>query len=434
MDFDAVLLLSFGGPEGPEQVRPFLENVTRGRNVPPQRLDDVAQHYQHFGGVSPINGINRALIAQLEATQNLPVYFGNRNWDPYVEDTVKTMRDNGIRRAVVFTTSAWSGYSSCTQYVEDIARARNAAGRNAPELIKLRTYFDHPLFVEMFAEGIAAAAATVPADARLVFTAHSIPEAADRRCGPQLYSRQVAYATRLVAAAAGYTDYDLAWQSRSGPPQVPWLQPDVDDHLRSLAAAGTKAVIVCPVGFVADHIEVVWDLDNELRSLAEAEGIAFARAATPNADGRFARLAADLIDELRLGRPPARVPGPDPVPGCLASVNGAACCSAALRGGCRRLVVPGRVQDGADRRHPRRAHHAVERSQCLAGDLSLRRRLRSGRFGPGHHAGPEVVGVGQSAQPGADRDDGVNVRGVLQHPQRAGRSVVGNPVLPCGFQ
>jgi protoporphyrin/coproporphyrin ferrochelatase len=336
MDFDAVLLLSFGGPEGPEQVRPFLENVTRGRNVPPQRLDVVAQHYQHFGGVSPINGINRALIAQLEATQNLPVYFGNRNWDPYVEDTVKTMRDNGIRHAVVFTTSAWSGYSSCTQYVEDIARARNAAGRNAPELIKLRTYFDHPLFVEMFAEGIAAAAATVPADARLVFTAHSIPEAADRRRGPQLYSRQVAYATRLVAAAAGYTDYDLAWQSRSGPPQVPWLQPDVDDHLRSLAAAGTKAVIVCPVGFVADHIEVVWDLDNELRCIAEAEGIAFARAATPNADGRFARLAADLIDELRLGRPPSRVPGPDPVPGCLASVNGAACspphCAAAADG------------------------------------------------------------------------------------------------------
>jgi protoporphyrin/coproporphyrin ferrochelatase len=336
MDFDAVLLLSFGGPEGPEQVRPFLENVTRGRNVPPERLDDVAEHYQHFGGVSPINGINRALITQLEAIQSLPVYFGNRNWDPYVEQTVNTMRDNGIRRAVVFTTSAWSGYSSCTQYVEDIARARNAARPDAPELIKLRTYFDHPLFVEMFAGGIAAAAATVPADARLVFTAHSIPEAADRRCGPQLYSRQVAYATRLVAAAAGYTDYDLAWQSRSGPPQVPWLQPDVDAHLRSLASAGTKAVIVCPIGFVADHIEVVWDLDNELRSLAEAEGIAFARAATPNADRRFARLAADLIDELRSGRPPARVPGRDPVPGCLASVNGAACspphCAAACDG------------------------------------------------------------------------------------------------------
>jgi ferrochelatase len=323
--FDAVLLLSFGGPEGPEQVRPFLENVTRGRNVPPERLDDVAEHYLHFGGVSPINGINRALITELQAELELPVYFGNRNWKPYVEDTVKTMRDNGIRRAAVFTTSAWGGYSGCTQYVEDIARARGVAGPDAPELVKLRTYFDHPLFVEMFAEAINAAAGTVPADARLVFTAHSVPVAADQRCGPQLYSRQVAYAARLVAAAAGYADYDLAWQSRSGPPQVPWLEPDVADHLATLAQAGTKAVIVCPVGFVADHIEVVWDLDQELRVEADAAGIALARAATPNADRRFARLAADLIDELRDGREPARVSGPDPVPGCLASINGQPC-------------------------------------------------------------------------------------------------------------
>jgi ferrochelatase len=327
MEFDAALLLSFGGPEGPEQVRPFLENVTRGRNVPPERLDEVAQHYLHFGGVSPINGINRALITQLRAELDLPVYFGNRNWEPYVEDCVTAMRDNGIRRAAVFTTSAWSGYSSCTQYVEDIARARRAAGPQAPELVKLRPYFDHPLFVEMFVGAIAAAADTLPAqlrgDARLVFTAHSIPVAADARCGPQLYSRQVAYATRLVAAAAGYADYDLAWQSRSGPPQVPWLEPDVADHLTTLT--GAKAVIVCPIGFVADHIEVVWDLDQELRSQAEAAGMAFARAATPNADRRFARLAAGLIGELRDGRAPDRVSGPDPVPGCLASTNGAPC-------------------------------------------------------------------------------------------------------------
>jgi protoporphyrin/coproporphyrin ferrochelatase len=329
MEFDAVLLLSFGGPEGPEQVRPFLENVTRGRNVPPERLDAVAEHYLHFGGVSPINGINRALIAQLEAEQSLPVYFGNRNWAPYVEETVATMRDNGVRRAAVFTTSAWSGYSSCTQYVEDIDRARRAAGPDAPELVKLRTYFDHPLLVEMFAEAIAAAAGTLPAelrgDARLVFTAHSIPVAADQRCGPNLYSRQVAYAAMLVAAAAGYADYDLAWQSRSGPPRIPWLEPDVADHLAALAAKGIKAVIVCPVGFVADHIEVVWDLDEELRAQAESAGMALARAATPNADRRYARLAAGLIDELRSGAAPDRVAGPEPVPGCLASINGAAC-------------------------------------------------------------------------------------------------------------
>ncbi|MCV7098934.1 ferrochelatase [Mycobacterium palustre] len=325
MDFDAVLLLSFGGPEGPEQVRPFLQNVTRGRNVPPERLDEVAEHYRHFGGVSPINGINRALIAQLEAEQDLPVYFGNRNWEPYVEDAVEDMRDNGVRRAAVFTTSAWSGYSSCTQYTEDIARARAASGPQAPELVKLRPYFDHPLFVEIFAGAVAAAAKNVPAGARLVFTAHSVPVAADERCGPRLYSRQVAYAARLVAGAAGYDDYDLVWQSRSGPPQVPWLEPDVADHLAALDAAGTKAVVVCPIGFVADHIEVVWDLDHELRLQAEAAGMSFARAATPNADRRFARLAAGLIDELRTGRPPERVAGPDPVPGCLASVNGAPC-------------------------------------------------------------------------------------------------------------
>lgn len=325
MDFDAVLLLSFGGPEGPEQVRPFLENVTRGRGVPPERLDHVAEHYLHFGGVSPINGINRALIEQLRAAQDLPVYFGNRNWEPYVEDTVKVMRDNGIRRAAVFTTSAWSGYSSCTQYVEDIARARTAAGPGAPELVKLRPYFDHPLFVEMFAGAIADAAAKVPAGARLVFTAHSVPVAADERLGPRLYSRQVAYAARLVAAAAGYAEHDLVWQSRSGPPQVRWLEPDVADHLRALAESGTRAVIVCPIGFVADHIEVVWDLDEELRAQAESAGMLMARALTPNAQPRFARLAADLIDELRCGRTPARVTGPDPVPGCLASVNGAPC-------------------------------------------------------------------------------------------------------------
>lgn len=335
MDFDAVLLLSFGGPEGPEQVRPFLENVTRGRNVPPERLDDVAEHYLHFGGVSPINGINRALIAQLEHELgnrglDLPVYFGNRNWEPYVEETVTVMRDNGIRRAAVFATSAWSGYSSCTQYGEDIARARAAVGPDAPELVKLRPYFDHPRFVQIFADTIGAAAGALTAEqqavARLVFTAHSIPVAADERVGPRLYSRQVAYAASLVAAAAGYIEYDLVWQSRSGPPQVPWLEPDVADRLAVLAAAGTEAVIICPVGFVADHIEVVWDLDHELAAQARAAGMTLVRASTPNADPRFAQLAADLIDELRYGRAPERVSGPDPVPGCLASVNGEACC------------------------------------------------------------------------------------------------------------
>ncbi|GFG49162.1 ferrochelatase [Mycolicibacterium agri] len=332
MEFDALLLLSFGGPEAPEHVMPFLENVTRGRGIPRERLESVAEHYLHFGGVSPINGINRALIEQLRDETDLPVYFGNRNWTPYVEDAVASMRDNGVRRAAVFATSAWGGYSSCRQYVEDIARARAAAGEGAPELVKLRQFFDHPTFVTMFAEAIGAAANSLPDDvrgqARLVFTAHSIPLSARSRCGDDLYARQVAHAARLVAEQAGYADYDQVWQSRSGPPQVPWLEPDVADHLSALADAGTKAVIVCPIGFVADHIEVVWDLDTELREQAEGYGMAFARAATPNADRRFARLIVDLIDELREGREPVRVTAAEAPPLQGFSIDGKPCTAA----------------------------------------------------------------------------------------------------------
>ncbi|MFM8599642.1 MAG: ferrochelatase [Mycobacterium sp.] len=334
MTFDALLLLSFGGPEGPEQVMPFLENVTRGRGIPRERLESVAEHYLHFGGVSPINAINRALIEQIRAEiaergEKLPVYFGNRNWKPFIEETVATMASDGIRRAAVFTTSAWGGYSGCTQYQEDIVRARAAVGADAPELVKLRQYFDHPMLVAMFTDAIAEAAQTLPAPlrdtARLVFTAHSIPIGAVDRCGPGLYPRQVAYASGLVASAAGYADYDVVWQSRSGPPQVPWLEPDVGDHLAELSQSGATAVIVCPVGFVADHIEVIWDLDSELAEQAQDLGIALARATTPNADRRFARLALSLLDEVRDGAVPARVAGPQPVAGYGASVNGDFC-------------------------------------------------------------------------------------------------------------
>jgi ferrochelatase len=333
-EFDALLLLSFGGPEGPEQVMPFLENVTRGRGIPRERLESVAEHYHHFGGVSPINRINRELIEAIRAElgergENLPVYFGNRNWHPFVEDTVAQMHDDGIRRAAVFSTSAWGGYSGCTQYQEDIARARGAVGDSAPELQKLRQYFDHPLLIEMFAEAVAQAAAELPDDlrsqARLVFTAHSIPLRAVDRCGPSLYPRQVRYSSSLIAAAAGYDDYDVVWQSRSGPPQVPWLEPDVGDHLSVLAESGVKAVVVCPVGFVADHIEVIWDLDGELAEQAAELGVALARATTPNAQPRFARLALDLLDEVRGGRQPSRVVGAEAVPGYGSSVNGRFC-------------------------------------------------------------------------------------------------------------
>ncbi|MGW1737205.1 ferrochelatase [Nocardia sp. NPDC001965] len=333
---DALLLLSFGGPEGPDDVLPFLENVTRGRGVPPERLAEVAQHYLHFGGVSPINALNRDIIAAVQrelsaAGTELPVYFGNRNWHPMVEDTLARMTADGVRSALVFPTSAWGGYSGCRQYDEDIARARAAVGPDAPELVKLRQYFDHPLLVAAFADGIRAARETLPTErrdtARLVFTAHSVPVSADAAAGPpadggRLYSRQVAEAARLCAAATGFDDYDVVWQSRSGPPQIPWLEPDIVDHLEVLADKGFESVIVCPVGFVSDHLEVIWDLDNEAAEKAAELGVSFARAATPGTDPRFAELVVELIGE-HLGAVTPRRLGAVPGYGC--TIDGAPC-------------------------------------------------------------------------------------------------------------
>jgi protoporphyrin/coproporphyrin ferrochelatase len=311
--FDALLVLSFGGPEGPEDVRPFLENVTRGRNVPPQRLDEVAGHYLRFGGVSPINRLNREIIeaVRVELTRSgirLPVYFGNRIWHPMVEDTVARMTADGVRRALVFATSAWGGYSGNDQYNEDIVRARRSA--DAPELVKLRQFFDHPLFVAANAEAVRVAYRDLgdrPRPPRLVFTAHSIPLAADERPGedglPRWYSRQVAEAARLVAEAVGADEHDVVWQSRSGPARVPWLEPDIVDHLGDLAAKDVGAVVVSPIGFVSDHLEVVWDLDHEAREKAAELGIAFARAATAGPDPRFAEMIVELAREHTEGLP-----------------------------------------------------------------------------------------------------------------------------------
>jgi len=326
--FDGLLVLSFGGPEGPADVRPFLENVTRGRGVPAARLEEVAQHYLHFGGVSPINRLNRELIARVEdelAARGLalPVYFGNRNWHPLVEDTVAAMAAAGVGRALVFATSGYGGYSACRQYHEDIARARASAGANAPHLVKMPHFFDHPLFVKMNADAVVAALGSVGEPARVVFTAHSVPVAADAVAGPpagggRLYSRQVHRAAELVAAAAGVTGYDVVWQSRSGPPRVPWLEPDVVDHLDTLAGAGQRAVVVSPIGFIADHLEVVWDLDTEARRRAQELGLAFARAATAGSDPRFAGLVVDLVQAAMTGAPPTQgaVDGAPCVPGC----------------------------------------------------------------------------------------------------------------------
>jgi ferrochelatase len=333
---DALLVLSFGGPEGRGDVLPFLERVTADRGVPRERLLAVAEHYDHFGGVSPINQRNRELIERIrralgEAGLELPVYFGNRNWHPLVEDTVARMASDGVRRALVFATSAYGGYSACRQYHEDIARARDAVGEGAPELVTLRHFFDHPDFVGAVADAVRAATATLPREqrerARLVFTAHSVPTAADAAAGPPAegghrYSRQVAEAARLVAAEVGAQEHDLVWQSRSGPPGVPWLGPDVLDHLDALRAKEVPAVVVCPVGFVSDHVEVVWDLDHEAAEHAAGYGMGFARAGTAGAAGRFARMVVELVRE-HTHDAPARALGQAPSAGC--SVNGAPC-------------------------------------------------------------------------------------------------------------
>ncbi|HEV7899067.1 MAG TPA: ferrochelatase [Planosporangium sp.] len=309
MEYDAFLLVSFGGPEGPDDVIPFLENVTRGRGVPAERLAEVAEHYRHFGGMSPINAQCRELLAALgsqlpRAGINLPLYWGNRNWDPYLTKTVAQMRDDGVRRAIAFVTSAYGSYSACGQYLEDIARARAEVGPDAPVIDKLRHFHDHPGFVMPHADAVNAALGTLPeragARTRLVFTAHSIPTAMDASSGPEggRYSAQVRETAGLVAAAAApELDWDLVWQSRSGPPQVPWLEPDVNDHLVALAADGVRNVVISPVGFISDHLEVVWDLDNEAAATARRLGMNVARAATPGTDPRFVRMVCDLVRE-----------------------------------------------------------------------------------------------------------------------------------------
>ncbi|MET7969595.1 ferrochelatase [Micromonospora sp. NPDC005305] len=309
MAYDALVLVSFGGPERPEDVLPFLQNVTRGRGVPPERLAEVAEHYLHFGGVSPINQQCRDLLAAIREDfaangVDLPVYWGNRNWDPMLADTVARMRDDGVQRALAFVTSAYGGYSSCRQYQEDIAAARAAVGPDAPLIEKLRQFWDHPGFVEPHTDAVRAALAQLdPArrdSTRLVFTAHSVPVSAAATAGPHggRYTAQLAETARLVhAAAAPDLPYDLVWQSRSGPPQVPWLEPDVNDHLTALAGQGVTGVVVSPIGFVSDHLEVVWDLDTEALDTAKQLGLDFVRAGTPGTDPRFVAMVRELVRE-----------------------------------------------------------------------------------------------------------------------------------------
>jgi ferrochelatase len=314
---EALLVLSFGGPEGPDDVMPFLENVTRGRGIPRERLEEVAEHYHHFGGVSPINEQNKALIAAVEkelasAGIDLPVYWGNRNWAPYLEDTWAQLAEDGIEHVYVFPTSAYASYSGCRQYHEDVARARASTTHptrpGGPTAEKLPHYFDTPGFVRANADALAAAIASLPAGvrdtARLVATAHSIPNAMSAVAGPDggAYEAELmAAAERVVAEAAPDRTFDLVWQSRSGPPSVPWLEPDVNDHLRALARDGETAVVLFPVGFTSDHLEVIWDLDNEARATADEVGLAFARAATAGTHPAFVNSVRQLLEERRAG-------------------------------------------------------------------------------------------------------------------------------------
>jgi ferrochelatase len=298
--YTALLYLSFGGPEGPDDVLPFLENVTRGRDVPRERLLEVAEHYQHFGGVSPINAQNRAIIEALgpalaEAGTPLPIYFGNRNWHPLLGDTLARMVADGHRRVLCFATSAFSSYSGCRQYREDLGRALAALGDRAPEVHKLRVFFDHPRFVDAVVGRVREALARAPEGARLVFTAHSIPLSMART---SRYEEQLRAVGAIVAERPGF---DLVWQSRSGPPSVPWLEPDIVDHLRALAAAGERAVVVSPLGFLTDHMEVVWDLDHEAADVARELGLTLVRAGTPGTHPGFVATIAELVREQTAG-------------------------------------------------------------------------------------------------------------------------------------
>ena len=345
--YDALLVLSFGGPEKPEDVVPFLENVTRGRGIPRERLEQVGQHYFLFGGRSPINDQNRALIAALEkdfADQGiaLPVYFGNRNWDPYLADTLAAMKADGVTRAAVFTTSAYSSWSSCRQYRENLWDAVEQVP-GAPRLDKLRQYYNHPGFIEPAVDAVVAALAELPDGgdrARLVFVTHSIPTEMGETSGSDdpagqprpAYVRQHRsaadeVATRVKRASGRNHRHDLVYCSRSGAPSTPWLEPDVNDHLEDLASDGVSEVVLVPIGFVSDHMEVIYDLDTEAMATAERVGIRAVRADTAGTDPRFVSLVRELVLEraaAERGEEPSRAavgalpPGPD--------LCGAGCC------------------------------------------------------------------------------------------------------------
>lgn len=303
--YDAILVLSFGGPEKPEDVMPFLENVLRGRNVPRERMLAVAEHYHHFDGRSPINDHNRALIAALNAElashgHRLPIYWGNRNWHPLLPDTLRQMRDDGVRKAVAFVTSIFSSYSGCRQYLEDIERAR-AEIEGAPVVHKLRKFYNHPLFIEAQADEVRTALGGRPA--KIIFSAHSVPIAMAETSD---YQKQLLESCRLVAECVGISEWRLVYQSRSGPPSQPWLEPDIASVISELAP-GTEVGVV-PIGFVSDHIEIIYDLDIEIQAIARERGVNMVRAPTVGVHLKFVQMIRELIEE-RLGKREPRAIG-----------------------------------------------------------------------------------------------------------------------------
>ena len=314
-DYDALLIVSFGGPEGMDDVIPFLENVLRGRNVPRERMLQVAHHYEMFGGVSPINQQNRNLIAALkkELDQNgprLPLYWGNRNWHPLLTETLAQMAQDGIKNALAFVTSAYSSYSSCRQYRQNISDAQAAVGPVAPRIEKLRVFYKHPLFIQANVDHIQAALSQFDdaASVNLVFTAHSIPESMAVNCD---YADQLADVGDVIATAVGIGNWQLVYQSRSGSPSQPWLGPDVTEHLRTLHRQSVKNVVVAPIGFVSDHMEVVYDLDIEAQRVARESGMKMVRAASAGTHPAFVKMIRELILERVENRVPENICAPD---------------------------------------------------------------------------------------------------------------------------
>ena len=308
LPFDALLVVSFGGPNGPDDVMPFLENVLRGKNVPRERMLEVSEHYQHFGGKSPINDQNLALIEAIKADLaangiDLPVYWGNRNWHPMFADTLEQMKKDGIKKSLAFFTSIFSCYSGCRQYRENIIEAQEQVGPDAPEVHKLRMAFNHPLYIGASADRVQKALEQIPESrrsaARVVFTAHSIPLSMAENCK---YETQLKEASRLIMEAIGENPWDLVYQSRSGPPQQPWLDPDICDHIQALHdAGGIEDIVIMPVGFVSDHMEVMFDLDTEAMDLCKELSINMVRAGSVGVHPQFVSMVSQLILERTTG-------------------------------------------------------------------------------------------------------------------------------------